>query len=92
MLNALRMQTQFVSFEKKPENDFAYKRLKGEGDYKCTNCKSGIEAVGRGHSIWDGLLLEGGGKVQPELIPYCPKCEEKPSSSGRPIRILDISI
>jgi len=69
-------------FEKKPEKDLAYKRPKGE-DYQCTKCGEGIKAVKRAHPIHDGPFpLSGYGQCEYEPIPYCPKCEEKPSESG----------
>lgn len=33
--------------------------------------------------IWDGPFpCSGSGKVHREHVPYCPKCEEKPDSTG----------
>ena len=50
--------------------------------------KCGIEilAVSRAHPIWDGPFpCSGSGQCHYEQVPYCSKCEEKPSSSGAPI-------
>jgi hypothetical protein len=73
-------------FEKKPEKDFAYKKSNSRGSYKCTNCNSEVKGVTRAHPIWDGPgPCSGGGQCEYEQIPYCPKCEQEPTSSGLPI-------
>ena len=51
-------------------------------------CGEEIEGVDVHHPIHDGPFpLSGSGKVHIETTPYCPKCEEKPASSGSPIKI-----
>lgn len=39
------------------------------------------------HSIHDGPFpLSGSGQVYREEVPYCPACQDQPSSIGRPLR------
>lgn len=57
----------------------------GEG-WKCKTCGGDIMAARVHHPIWDGPFpCSGLGRVHVEEVPYCPTCEEKPSSSGSPI-------
>ena len=66
-------------------NNFAYKKT-AEG-YECTDCGSEIMSAIVIHPIWDGPFLgSGSGRCHNEKVPYCPKCDEKPSSSGSPIQ------
>ncbi len=61
---------------------------KTEEGYVCTNCDSEIQQATIIHSIWDGpFSCSGSGKTAKEFVPYCPKCEEKPSSNGTPISV-----
>lgn len=40
------------------------------------------------HSIWDGPFpCSGSGRVEVEIVPYCPTCQEKPSEHGAPIEV-----
>ena len=71
-----------VRYERKNGSEAVYMQ-KSDG-YSCLDCNVGIMAVERIHSIHDGLFpLSGSGKVEREQIPYCPKCEEKPSTHGK---------
>ena len=52
--------------------------------------KCGTEIQGKRvtHSIWDGPFpCSGGGEVQVETVPFCPKCETEPNSRGAPIDV-----
>ncbi len=70
-----------VRYERKKGSNVVY-ALNGK-DYSCLDCGTTILAVDRTHSIHDGLFpLSGSGEVAHEPIPYCPKCEKKPSSNG----------
>ena len=74
-------------YEKKKENDFAYKKLR-EGGYICTLDGKVINAETVAHPIWDGPSpMSGAGKCQYESVPYCPKHEKKPNYNGNPIQI-----
>lgn len=49
-------------------------------------CGTEVDCVWRTHSLWDKrFTCAGSGEVDRYPIPYCPKCEEKPSSQGMPI-------
>jgi len=38
------------------------------------------------YPIWDGPFpCSGSGKCHSQEVPFCPKCEEEPASSGAPI-------
>ena len=48
----------------------------------------GTEILGKSvsHPVWDGPTpLSGSGRCESETVPYCPKCENEPSSQGMPI-------
>jgi hypothetical protein len=61
-----------------------YKRTKD--GWECKTCGHAIMAAQVHHPIWDGPFpCSGSGRVHVEEVPYCPTCEEKPSSSGAPI-------
>jgi hypothetical protein len=50
------------------------------------SCGTKIQGKRVSHPIWDGPFpLSGSGQVHTEIVPFCPKCEEEPSSSGAPI-------
>jgi len=54
--------------------------------YACNDCGSEISGTTVTHSIWDGPgPCSGSGEVRSETVPYCPKCEERPSPYGIPI-------
>jgi hypothetical protein len=69
-----------------------YQHLGGEGLYKtidngqnwfCVKCKGEIEGVTVHYPVHDGPFpLSGSGQVITEMVPYCPKCEKEPNSSG----------
>ena len=52
--------------------------------------KCGTEIMGASvaHPIWDGpFACSGSGRVHTEVVPFCPKCETEPNSSGAPIDV-----
>ena len=87
------------SQKRKPGNFDLYEK---HGDqWRCKTCSGTIMAVTVLHPIWDGPFpCSGSGRVQRgedsqtkpnsggvfSILPYCPLCEEKPSSQGAPIR------
>ncbi|MFH1210499.1 MAG: hypothetical protein V1645_01150 [archaeon] len=69
-------------FERKPGNSIAYKSTDRKS-YSCTVCGSEVMGGTVAHPIHDGPFhLSGSGKCHYETVPYCPKCEKQPSSSG----------
>lgn len=70
------------------KEDLAEKAAKqSDGTYTCNTCGSAIMATTVAHAIHDGPFpLSGSGRCEYEEVPYCPKCETKPSFHGRPIR------
>ncbi len=57
-----------------------------DGTFKCRACGETILAVRVAHPIWDGPFpCSGSGRCWYELVPYCPKCDEKPGPHGLPI-------
>ncbi|MDP1695767.1 MAG: hypothetical protein Q8L29_02560 [archaeon] len=72
--------------ERKPGRDNAYQN-KGDG-YHCTKCGSETEVVVVSHPVWARPdECTGSGNVVPERVPYCPKCEERPSTEGKIIQM-----
>lgn len=58
---------------------------KQTGGLVCKKCKAEIQAVHRVVSLWlrDGPgPCAGTGQTDSEQIPYCPKCDPKPSERG----------
>jgi hypothetical protein len=56
-----------------------------DGSWKCDICSSDILAVLQYRSVWlsDGPgPCAGTGEVEHHVIPYCPKCDPKPSDRG----------
>lgn len=50
-------------------------------------CGTVLMAMRVRHSIHDGPgSLSGSGDVATATVPYCPKCESKPSPNGVPLR------
>lgn len=46
-------------------------------------CGTEIEASKTIYSIHDGpFALSGSGKTHTEIVPYCPKCEQKPPATA----------
>ena len=69
-------------YHKKLSQEHAYK-LEGE-DFTCTKCRSEIIVAEISHTIHDNLFpLSGSGKVHQEQMPFCPRCENIPNSSGK---------
>jgi len=59
---------------------------KKEGGGYTHSCGTEIMGAEVAHPIWDGPFpCSGSGQCHYETVPYCPKCEEKPSYSGSPI-------
>lgn len=48
----------------------------------CNKCNSEIQAIEQTQSLHLSGSLAGFGETRREMIPYCPKCESKPSSQG----------
>lgn len=82
------------------QNDLTVKREAGNFDnyeqvsdnpprWNCKTCKGTIMAVTVLHPVWDGPFpCSGSGQVKRgDDLPYCPKCEVEPSSSGAPIKV-----
>lgn len=56
------------------------------GDYHCRDCGSQILAVIQRRPVWEfPSACAGFGNVAKVEVPYCPKCEPRPSESGPPI-------
>ncbi len=57
-----------------------------DGSYRCRDCGEEIRAVTVAHPIWDGpFATSGSGRCHQETVPYCPLCEEQPSTRGEPV-------
>ncbi len=70
-------------FERRSKGKVMYVKTKGSDGYVCGTCGSEIQSTTVAHPIHDGPFpLSGSGRCEYETVPYCPKCEEKPSSSG----------
>lgn len=57
----------------------------GDGKQRCRSCKTQIEllpAYVSIHAVEFGVLCAGEGKVLRLAIPFCPRCEVKPSERG----------
>ena len=64
------------------------KEENGKQEYVCNNCSSKIEGAEVRHPVWDGpFLCSGSGRTISGIVPYCPKCEQKPNSQGNPIQL-----
>jgi hypothetical protein len=58
----------------------------GDNGFSCVDCGSEIKVAKVDHSVQDGgIPLAGHGEVETDRVPYCPKCEQKPSEYGMPI-------
>lgn len=67
---------------------YRIKTKKGEQTYECAQCGEEILDAEVAHPIWDGPFpCSGSGRCHYEAVPYCPKCETKPSFNGTPIRV-----
>jgi len=50
------------------------------------SCGTSIQGKKVTHPIHDGPFpLSGSGRVRTETIPFCPKCEVEPNTSGAPV-------
>ncbi len=67
------------------ETKFRLRFENGNETLSCAKCETPAEYVLRTHTIQDGHDGSGNGRVYTENFPYCPNCEEKPSSKGEPI-------
>ena len=69
-----------------PEQNWKY-YIMPDFSYACWECGSDIHSKQVTHPVHDGPFpLSGSGEVHNETVPYCPKCEKEPSSSGLPIK------
>lgn len=76
-------------YEKKVNSKIVYK-MNNDESYNCLNCGGDILGERVAHTILDGPFpLSGSGRVRYEIVPYCPKCEQKPNFHGTPIRKFD---
>lgn len=67
-------------YQQKDGSQLLYKTVNQGEDWNCTVCGSEIQGAEIKHSIHDGPFpLSGSGKVYTEFVPYCPKCEQKPT-------------
>lgn len=72
--------------ERKPGMSHAYQN-RGKG-YYCTGCGSEVMVEIVNHPVWEHPDRCGGsGNVVPEKVPYCPMCEEIPSTEGKIIQM-----
>jgi|SRR3989344_6231996 len=79
-------------YMKKKGGSVAYKIIKedvkGNQIYECAECGSKIMGATIARPIWDGPFPgSGSGRCHYEKVPYCPKCEVEPNSSGIPIEV-----
>ncbi len=71
-------------YQRKRGSSAVYKKV--NDSYVCVSCNSEIQQTEVIHPIWDGPFpCSGSGETAKEFVPYCPKCEKEPSSSGSPI-------
>jgi len=70
------------------KSELSKKALKNpDGSWICKICGSGILWTTVAHAIHDGPFpLSGSGRCEYEAVPYCPKCEAKPSFHGSPVK------
>jgi hypothetical protein len=61
-------------------------------DYRHLGCGEEIQFISRIHPIWEKGTCGGYGECKNEKMPYCPKCEEKPDSSGSPVYYKPITV
>ena len=74
-----------AQYRKKDGAKVFYRQMPNQG-FVCSACGSEIQTTTVYHPIHDGPFpLSGSGRVQRQIVPYCPKCETKPSESGWPI-------
>ncbi|MEK6842339.1 MAG: hypothetical protein AABX84_00850 [Nanoarchaeota archaeon] len=69
---------------RKRDSNVVYRRVTDK-EWNCTNCDEIIMVINRIHSVYDGPDDLSGRSTKLEQVPYCPKCEEEPSSYGSSI-------
>lgn len=75
-----------VEFLRKVDSGIIYK-LKGK-KYECLNCSSKVLSAMVAHPLYgESSPLSVFGECHYEYVPYCPKCEKKPSLHGLPIAL-----
>ncbi len=75
-----------AEFLRKMDSEIIYK-LNGK-KYECLNCNSQVLLASVIHPIYGGSFpLSISGECHYEYVPYCPRCEKKPSSNGTPITL-----
>lgn len=63
-----------------------YVKQEDTTEHRCRDCNEIIMAAKVAHPIHDGPFAgSGSGKCEYEMMPFCPKCETKPSFYGSPI-------
>lgn len=74
--------------KKRQPGNFDFYKEKGDDQWECKTCGATIMAILVRHPVWDGPFpCSGLGRVETVPAPYCPNCEEEPSSRGAPIRV-----
>jgi len=64
-------------------HNWKYFILPDNDTWLCWECGSEIQAITQSQSVhFAEFALAGGGEVRHKTIPYCPKCETKPSDRG----------
>ena len=71
-----------LTYVRKDRKEIVYVGKKNK-EFTCSTCGTTILTAIVTHPVHDGPFpLSGSGRCRNEEVPYCPKCEEKPSSSG----------
>lgn len=77
-----------VYYQKRSGSTEVYKTADGGEGWSCAACGTEVQGTEVAHPIHDGpFALSGSGRVQNEVVPYCPKCETKPSFHGEFITV-----
>ena len=64
-------------------NDGVYKYVPSTDGWECNKCGTEIQGRTVTHPVHDGPFpLSGSGRVKTTIVPYCPECEQVPSSQG----------
>ncbi len=75
-----------VWVRKAAKPDTLYKAKPDGSDWRCGKCNTELEGSQVAHTVLDGHFpMSGGGRVEYEVAPYCPKCESPPVFHGRAI-------
>ena len=57
-----------------------------DGDGWVHSCGTTLLGATVTHSVHDGIIpLAGSGRVEREVVPYCPKCQDPPNPIGAPV-------